>query len=404
LVLRLLALTSCYPDSERTGRGHFVERQLRALAARPDVEVEVVVPAILPVFPLSLRARHRLDRALPPEETRHGLRVHRPRLTVLPDFIGGSPPSSALALRPTLAAIRRRFPFDLIHAEFFWPDGAMAMRLARALGVPYTIKARGADFEHHAARRPTRPRLLEAGREAAGLLAVSAATREAMIALGLPGDRIAVHRTGIDTARFRPRDRVAAKAALRLDGPVLLNVGNLIARKRQSLAIEALRHIGGATLLLVGGGPERRALERRAAALGVERRVRFMGSIPHALMPSLFAAADVTVHTSRMEGLANIWVESLACGTPVVTTEAGGAREAIDRPEAGRVVADDAEAIAAAVRELLAEPPAPERVAAAAGRFSWERSAAELETLLRDALSRASTRPLSLSGRRRSAA
>jgi glycosyltransferase involved in cell wall biosynthesis len=384
-MLRILALTCCYPDAERAGRGHFVEQQLRGLAARPGVEVEVVAPVGLPPFPLSLRARHRFDRRLPPEEIRHDLRVHRPRFAALPRPFGVRSDRIARALLPTLKAIRRRFPFDLIHAEFFWPDGPVAMRLSRRLDVPYSIKARGADFEVPTRRLSTRGLVLEAAANAAGLLAVSAATRQAMVAAGLPEEEIAVHHTGIDTSRFRPRDRAAAKAALRVEGALLLSVGNLIPRKRQRLALEALRHVEEATLILVGAGPERRALEQAARTLGVEPRVRMAGSVPHALLPAFFTAADVTVHTAEAEGLANVWVESLACGTPVVATDAGGAREVIVRREAGRVVAADPAAIGAAVRELLLSPPTQAAVAATAAGFSWDRNAAELEAHLRAA-------------------
>jgi glycosyltransferase involved in cell wall biosynthesis len=72
----------------------------------------------------------------------------------------------------------------------------------------------------------------------------------------------------------------------------------------------------------------------------------------------------------------------LACGTPVVTTDVGGAREVIDRPEAGRLVPRDPDAVAAAVNALLADPPAQAAVRAAAERFSWSRNAAELHAHL----------------------
>jgi glycosyltransferase involved in cell wall biosynthesis len=141
--------------------------------------------------------------------------------------------------------------------------------------------------------------------------------------------------------------------------------------------------------MIVGGGPDRAMLETHVAELGLQGRVRMMGRVPHALLPAFYAAADVTLHTASLEGLANVWVESLACGTPVVTTDCGGARELLDRPEAGRAVASDPAAIASAVREMLALAPTASAVAASAARFSWERNAAELEAHLRAALSSA---------------
>lgn len=389
-MLRLLSLTSAYPDREWTGAGSFVEHQLRALAARPGVEVEVVAPIGLPRFPLSLAPRHRRERTLPRVEILNGLRVHRPRFRSPPFGERQRVDAMVRALHPVLGGIRRRFEFDILHAEFFWPDGPAAMRLAQAFGIPFSIKARGGDFERPAAGHDwAQKQVVEAGTKAARLLAVSDNLRSAMLDRGLPAERTAVHRTGLDRARFELRDRAAARAALKVDGPLILNVGNLLARKRQRLAIETMAHLGEATLILVGGGPDRSALERRARKLGVDGRVRFMGAIPQPLMPSFYAAADVTLHTAELEGLSNVWVESLACGTPVVTTETGGARELIDRPDAGRIVASDPAAIAAAVRELLERPPAPGDVAARAESFSWERNAAELEAHLRSALSSA---------------
>jgi glycosyltransferase involved in cell wall biosynthesis len=95
-------------------------------------------------------------------------------------------------------------------------------------------------------------------------------------------------------------------------------------------------------------------------------------------LPGLIGAADVMVLPTISEGLANVWLEALACGTPVVTSDVGGAREAIDRPEAGRLVPRDPAAVAAAVNALLADPPAQAAVRAAGERFSWTRNAAEL--------------------------
>jgi glycosyltransferase involved in cell wall biosynthesis len=328
-----------------------------------------VAPVGLPLWPLSLHRHYAARSRLPLEEERGGLHVHRPRYTVWPKVGAGRTPAAiADALLPLLRTIRRRFPFDVLDAEFFWPDGAAAMALARALGIPFSVKARGSDIHFWGSHPDAGPRIVEAGLAADGLLAVSAAMKRSMAALGLPEDRIRVHRTGVDADMFVPVDRSAAKRTLGIKG--------------QGLAIEALALVPGATLVLIGHGPDRLRLEALARRLGLDGRVRFPGSRPHDELPLWFGAADATLLPSESEGLANVWVESLACGTPVVTCDVGGAREAIDRPEAGRLVARAPEALASALRDILAAPPDPQAVRRCAEKFSWERNAAELEAHL----------------------
>jgi glycosyltransferase involved in cell wall biosynthesis len=203
-----------------------------------------------------------------------------------------------------------------------------------------------------------------------------------MVALGLPGERIRVHYTGIDADFFVPVDRAEAKRALGVDGPLIVTAGALNPRKGTDLAIEALAAIPGATLVLIGHGAFRAEFEALARRRGVDGRVRFLGGRPHDEMPRWLASADVTLLPTVSEGLANVWVESLSCGTPVVTTDVGGAREAIDRPAAGRLVPREPAALAAAVCELLAAQPDQQAVRAASEKFSWARNAAELEAHL----------------------
>jgi glycosyltransferase involved in cell wall biosynthesis len=388
-MLRVLTLSTLFPNAAEPTLGVFVERQTLGLAARGGVEVEVVAPVGLPLWPLSRHPHYAARAKLAADDLWKGLRLHRPRYTVWPKLERRTPAAMAEALLPCLRQIRERFPFDVIDAEFFWPDGPAAAALSRALGVPFSVKARGADVNYWGARPDTGPQVRDAARDAGGLLAVSAALRGAMAGLGLPEEKIAVHYTGVDLGTFRPLDRTEAKKALGLEGPVVVTAGALIPRKGQALAIEAIADVPGATLVLVGDGPDRARLEALSAGLG--GRVRFAGRRPHEELPLYLAAADATLLPSQSEGLANVWVESLACGTPVVTCDAGGgAHEAIDRPEAGRIVTREPKALAAALNEIFADPPAQEAVRRCiADRFSWEKNAAELEAHLRRVAARA---------------
>ncbi|HEX4736969.1 MAG TPA: glycosyltransferase [Allosphingosinicella sp.] len=383
-MLRVLTLSTLFPDSSRPAFGVFVERQTRALAAREDVAVEAVAPIGLPPWPLSLHPHYRPRRHLPRLEQWKGLTVHRPIFPVLPPF-GTIWAAKRLTetLLPLLREIRGRFPFDVIDAEFFWPDGVAAARLGRALGVPVSIKARGSDIDHWGGHETIRRLMVEAAFAADGLLAVSEALKGRMVALGMPAGKIGVHHTGVDATLFRPRDRADAKAALGVDGPLVVTAGALVPVKGHRLALAAIEQVPEATWIVVGDGPERPAIEKLARERGLAERVRFLGARPHDDLPGLLVAADVLLHTSEREGLANVWVEALACGTPVVATDTGAAHEVLDRPEAGRIVPHDPAAISAALRTLLADPPSQEAVRRAAERFSWERNAAELAAHLR---------------------
>ncbi len=384
-MLRVLTLSTLFPHALRPTFGIFVERQARGLAAHGDVELKVAAPVGLPAWPFRLHPHYAPLARLPRRETWRELDVLRPRFRAWPGPLAPrSAGNLASALAPVLADLRRDFPFDVIDAQFFWPDGPAAVRLGRELGVPVSIKARGSDIHLWSERPGIREQIIEAGRAADGLLAVSGPMRDSMVALGMPAKRIMVHHTGVDQQAFRPVDRAEAKAALGLEGPLLVCAGGMTGRKGQDVAVEALADLPGATLWLVGDGPDRRRIETLVQRLALGDRVRFLGTRPHDELPGLLAAADVMVLPSESEGLANVWVEALACGTPVVTTDVGGAREVIDRPEAGRITERTAGAVAAAVRELLAAPPPTERVRAAADRFTWERN----RDLLFDHLSR----------------
>lgn len=381
--LRVLTLSTLFPDASRPNFGVFVERQTLGLAARPGVEVVVVAPIGLPPFPLSLGGRHKALRGLARREAWKGLTVHRPRFTSLPGVPARTPAAIARALLPLLREVRTQFPFDVIDAQFFWPDGPAAMLLSAALGIPFSVKARGADVQYWGGVAGVGSQIVAAGRAAGGLLAVSAALKGVMADLGMPADRITVHYTGIDRGRFAPVDRAAAKAGLGVTGPLVVTLGALIARKNQALAIEAMAKLPHATLLIVGAGPDRARLEAMIAARGLADRVRLIGPRPHGELPALLGAADVMLLMSTSEGLANVWVEAMACGTPIVIGDIGGAREALRTHTAGRLAAFEPQAVADAVRDVLAEAPDPQAVRREVEEFSWETNAEALEAHLR---------------------
>ncbi len=383
--LRILTLSTLFPAETRPNFGIFVERQTAALAALPDFDVTVINPIGIAPWPLGMASSYTALKALPANEQWRGINVHRPRFMAIPK-VGGrlNPTMIARTALPLACRLHADKPFDLVDAEFFYPDGPAAMRLSDALGIPFTIKARGSDIHHWGHQQGSAPQLLQAADKAAGLLAVSEALKSDMAALGIDAAKITVHYTGLDQWRFTPRDQLKEKARLGITGALILCIGALIVRKNQRLLIEAMPQLSGATLMLVGQGPAEQDYRALATRLGVADRVRFMGNVLHDDLPAIFAAADVMALVSENEGLANAWVEALACGTPVVASDVGGIRELIKTSDAGRIVERNPTAIATAITELLANPPSREAVAANVRVFSWDENARTLAAFFRN--------------------
>lgn len=379
--MRILSISTLYPSDAQPNFGVFVERQMQAVVQRGDAELLLINPIGLPPWPLSLHPRYRSLARLAQQEQRGGVTVLRPRFRLLPGIGGRFKPGAIVrAVLPLARRLHTEAPFDLVDAQFFYPDGPAAAGIAKALGLPLSIKARGADIHHWGTQGATAPQVLAAGRQAAGMLAVAQGIADDMAALGLPRERITLHRTGLDRSRFRPLDRAAARAkfGFAADAPLMASVGALIPRKGQAYVIDSLALLPTAHLALAGAGPDEAMLRARAAQSGVESRVHFLGALPHAELPELLSAADVFVLPSSSEGLANAWIEALACGVPVVTTPIPGARELITDPAFGRFAARDGREIAEAVQVLLASPPKQAEVVRATEGYSWEENAAQL--------------------------
>ncbi len=381
-MLRVLTLATLFPDAVRPNFGVFVERQTLGLAALDDVAVQVVAPLGLPPFPLTLHPIYRAQSALPGREVWKGLSVDRPRFLNLPGTQGRFHVGALVRrLMPHLTALRETFPFDVIDAEFFFPDGPAAVALGRRFDVPVSIKARGADIHHWGHAPATAAQVRAAGCAAAGLLAVSQSMADDIAAAGI--DRpVRVHRTGIDRNRFGTIDRAAARARLGVAGQLVVSLGALIPRKGHRIVLDAVAALPGVQLWIVGSGPDQAALAARIAELGVGERVRLCGAMPHSDLPDLLAAADVMALASSSEGLANAWVEALASGTPIVIPDAGAAREVVTGPVAGRIVAREPAAVAQGIAAVLSQPVDPGATQATVDAFSWERNARELHAHL----------------------
>src|SRR5215471_6949100 len=310
--VRILTFTTLYPSAAQPQHGIFVETRLNKLVESGVICARVVAPC--PWFPFTSArfGRYATFAQIPPTETRQGLRVDHPRYPSLPKIgMSAAPLVLAAATPPFLRRqIREGQDFGLIDAHYFYPDGVAAVLLGRALHRPVVVTARGSDLNIIAQYKIPRRWIGWAAEHADGLIGVSSGLKQRLVHLGIAPERVCVLRNGVNLAQFQPRDREAARQALDFSAPTLLAVGNLVPLKRHSLVIEALTRLPGVQLVIVGEGPERRAIERLARERCVADRVRLLGRLPQDRLPEIYSAADLLLLVSSHEGWPNVLLES----------------------------------------------------------------------------------------------
>lgn len=373
---RILSLTTIFPSVAQPHHGVFLLNRLASLVGHPGVELRVVAP--VPYFPWRTRLfpGYRRYATVPATSTPHGIATSHPRYPVLPKFGMSLAPLLLLArLVPHLVALRRSgFDFDLIDAYYLYPDGVAAAMLGVLFRKPVILSALGSDVSLLPSFTIPRWQIRWAAEHAVRLTAVCSALRDEMARIGIDRQRIRVVPHGVDTDLFKPlRDRAGFRANQGWVDRIVLSVGHLIPRKGHHLAIEAVAEIPDARLIVIGEGPEMCRLQKLARTLGVADRVSFTGVMAQDQLAAFMGGADVLLNCSDREGIANVLLEAMACGTPVAATAVWGTPEVITVPEAGRLIAGrTADAIAEALTRLFTDPPDRAATRRHAERFSWD--------------------------------
>ncbi|MFZ5835339.1 MAG: glycosyltransferase family 4 protein [Pseudomonadota bacterium] len=376
--MRILTFTSLYPSTAQPSHGIFVENRLRELLRTGEVEARVIAPVVWAPWGTHLLSSHAV-RNPERQALRHGISVSYPRYLQIPRVGMTLAPSTMFlsVYRAVRKLIAQGYDFDLIDAHYFYPDGVAAAAIGRLLKKPVVITARGTDINLIPANAMARRQILWAAQQASGLITVCQALKDTLVEMGVEDQKICVLRNGVDLNRFQPVDRPEARDMFGASGKTLLSVGHLIERKGHDLVIRAMLDLPDFNLLIAGDGPERGALHALAQQLGVSKQVRFLGAVRPENMTHLYNAGDGLVLASSREGWANVLLEAMACGTPVVASNVWGTPEVVTSIAAGVLMQERTpEGVAQAVRALFGKLPSRQATRLYAEGFSWDETSA----------------------------
>jgi len=370
--VKVLVVPKWYPWPDRPVFGAFCREHARALATRHDV---VVLPSL--AIPRPGFAAFSLEDAV--EDGIRTLRVRYRRPFLRPAAMG-------FQLLGMLAARRRLrregWRPDIVHAHVF-EAAPPALALGRLDRAPVVVTEHYTGFQRGLVTGYDRT-LARLSFEHADLVAPVSAELAGRLRALAPRAAFEIVPNVVDTAEFAPAPApVAARGGARL-----LNVAALAEKKGHRYLLEALAELPDATLEIVGDGELRGELERRARALGVDDRVRFLGERPKHEVAELMRAADAFVLPSLAENLPVVLIEAQASGLPAVATDVGGVSELVDEAAGALVSPADPAALAGAIRATLARRLDSAALAARAReRYGYDAVAARW-TAIYDGLSR----------------
>ena len=378
--LKVLVLTNLFPSPWDPLRSPFNRQQFERLGKHHDVDVITAVDF-----------RERFGRRRAPFSVNN---VNAEQFVFFyPPLLGRSLHAACWLVSLLSQKLRRlrRAHYDCLLLSWGYPDAAAASWLARHLGIPYVVKVHGSDLNVKAEQALIRPQIRHALRGAQGVVAVSQALADKAVAMGVDPARVHVLYNGVEPNLFTPGPLSDARTKLALpqDERILLYVGNLKDTKGCLDLLEAFPRVlathPDANLLFVGSGPAREALLQRAAALGCAARVRLVGAVEHFALGDWFRAADLLCLPSHNEGVPNVVLEAMACGTPVVATRVGGIPEVLPEHAGILVDAHDRIGLEGALVDALGKPWDSGRIAAHASRFRWDENIQQLGDILQAA-------------------
>ncbi len=391
-VMKVLTFTTLYPNNIWPNNGVFIQERMTHFARLNGCKVIVVAP--VPYFP-PINLSHRwLFSQVTQQEIIEGLEVYHPRYFMTPKvgmvFYGLMMFLSAL---PVLKKIQ--MDFDLIDAHYVYPDGFAATLLGKFFKKPVVVSARGSDInlygEFPIIRRFLRHTLLKANR----VVAVCEALKRGIIQLGVPEEKVSVIPNGVDSYKFFPTPREEVRRRLKLpDKKIILSAGHLTPNKGFDYLIKALKILRtdfdekSIYLVIVGEGKFRKELEKIISMLNLGEHVRLAGIIPHKEMGDWYSAADLFCLASGQEGWPNVILESLACGTPVVATSAGGIPEIISSNGVGILAERTEQDIAGKISIALKQSWNREEIVKFAEKYTWNQVALRVYDVFKSVLNK----------------
>jgi len=382
--MRVLCVTSLFPDRHRPNFAIFNYYQMTYLA-RMNV-VELLVPTPITYWILQLLKGRGIE---PPEGLEDSLRIRYLRYFYTPRILRSLYGTFYyLSIRSVFNSVVREFKPQVVYVTWGYPDCYAVVKAAKKYGLPVVLRFHGSDINEHFKYPNRKMKIIEAIGGSKKVIVVSEEMRNRLVEEGIYRDKVCVVYNGVDTDIFHPIDKGRARNELNLsmDKKIILFVGNLVKVKGVDVLVKAtaLLKVPDVEVHIIGDGPLKNALISKIQRLNIEDRIFLHGSVAHSMIPVWLSASDFLCLPSRSEGLPNVVLEAIACSVPVVASDVGGIHEIVNK-ESGILFPPDSEfECARAMEQALLKRWDREKIGGNVS--SWFRNAEEVSKVLQAAV------------------
>lgn len=382
--MKVLTITTLYPNKLEPRRGIFIKNRLKALDELEGFERKVIAP--VPHCPplRKIFKKYQKYETLPEYENQEKIDVYHPKYMTLP---GGYFIDNATSMANAAEEIIEKIydtnnAFDVIDGQFLYPDGVAASIVAKNHDKPLILTARGSDVNYWMEDKKAREKILEAIDYAYKVICVSRALKETLVSYGVDEQKLIVIYNGVDPECFNTNAPINP-----LREKYYLTVGNLVPLKGHHITLNTFFEMPKQRLIMVGNGEQRRDLKKQIKDLGIHGRVQMIKHLDQQKLAEFYAGATATILMSSMEGMPNVVLESLAVGTPVVATNVGGIPEVVNESNGLLLKERDEYNLLNALEKVKELNWNREEIAKTVKDFRWEKVAEKQFSIYQEAIS-----------------
>lgn len=390
--MKVLAVSHMFPNRLNPTNGVFVKERIKSISRK--VDLQVIAP--LPYFPLmSLINRYNGINKVAKVEEFDSLLLYHPRYFLIPKFLKFCDGYFYYkSLDSFFYNVIKSGNFDLLDFHWVYPDGFAGLKWARCLKKQIIVTIRGNESICYFEKSLKKKMLINTLKAVDHIIAVSTDMKNKVVhEYGVDESKVTVISNGIDDKNFYMINKDEAKrlCGLELDKKYILSLCRLSHEKGLEYLFEAFYSLNAkdTELIVVGDGPLKAKLSRMVSDLKIANKVKFIGAVSHSETSIWYNAADVYCLPSLWEGCPNVIIESLACGTPVVSTKVGGIPDLVPDNDYGFLVpAGDPVSLANALNNALEKNWDRNCIARYGSQNTWDQVADRVVEVFKSVLNR----------------